>query len=137
MVDTVLYPIIGGVLIGLAASGMLWANGRVMGVSGILGGVLVRTNKDVLWRALFLSGIVLGSLLIPKIGFSIMEVPFSRELWAAGVGGLLVGVGTTLGNGCTSGHGVCGVSRFSPRSLAATAVFMTLGILTVSFLGGA
>ena len=133
--------LIGGVLIGLAASGMMWANGRVMGVSGILGGLLTPQAKDVLWRILFLAGIVIGSFFIPRLGFSIMEIPFDRGLASALVGGLLVGVGTTVGNGCTSGHGVCGISRLSPRSFAATAVFMILGIVTVGifkmFLGGA
>lgn len=126
--------LIGGLLIGLAASGMMWTNGRVMGVSGILGGLLTPKTKDTLWRALFLSGIVLGSLFIPKLGFSIMEMPFDRGIASAILGGLLVGAGTTLGNGCTSGHGVCGISRLSPRSIVATATFIALGIITVSLL---
>lgn len=128
----ILAPLIGGAAIGLAASLMLWANGRVMGVSGILGGVLKPKAKDTLWRVLFLVGILIGSFIIPKLGFSIMTIPFERGISAAIFGGLLVGIGTTIGNGCTSGHGVCGISRLSPRSLAATAVFMTLGILSVS-----
>jgi uncharacterized membrane protein YedE/YeeE len=130
----VLNPIIGGALIGLAASGMLWANGRVLGVSGILGGLFKPSSKDLPWRALFIMGLVLGSLIIPEIGFTIMEYQFDRSLIAAGVGGLLVGFGTTMGNGCTSGHGVCGISRMSPRSIAATAVFMVLGFVSVGLI---
>lgn len=133
--------LIGGILIGLAASGMMWANGRIMGISGILGGLLTPKTKDTLWRALFLFGIITGSFFIPKLGFSMMETSFDRGFLAAALGGLLVGVGTTLGNGCTSGHGVCGISRLSPRSLVATVVFMTFGIISVRlikvFLGGA
>lgn len=124
--------LIGGALIGIAAAGMMWANGRVMGISGILGGIVSPANKDVLWRVLFLAGVVLGSLLIPTLGFTTMQEPFDRGIIAAAVGGLLVGIGTTIGNGCTSGHGVCGLSRFSPRSLVATLVFMTFGILSVA-----
>ncbi len=124
--------LIGGILIGLAASGMMWANGRIMGVSGIINGLLTPRTKNILWRVLFLLGIILGSFFIPKIGFSIMETPFDRGITSAIFGGLLVGVGTKLGSGCTSGHGVCGISRFSFRSLAATIVFILMGIITVA-----
>jgi uncharacterized membrane protein YedE/YeeE len=129
-----LNALIGGIFIGLAASGMMWSNGRVMGVSGILGGLLAPKTQDILWRGLFVAGLVLGSFFIPRLGFSILQTPFDRGLMAAVAGGLLVGVGTTLGNGCTSGHGVCGISRFSTRSLAATAVFMAFGIITVGII---
>jgi len=124
--------LIGGILIGLAASGMMWANGRIMGVSGIINGLLTPRTKNILWRVLFLLGVILGSFFIPKIGFSIMETPFDRGITSAIFGGLLVGVGTKLGSGCTSGHGVCGISRFSFRSLAATIVFILMGIITVA-----
>lgn len=124
--------LIGGILIGLAASGMMSANGRIMGVSGIINGLLTPRTKNILWRVLFLLGIILGSFFIPKIGFSIMETPFDRGITSAIFGGLLVGVGTKLGSGCTSGHGVCGISRFSFRSLAATIVFILMGIITVA-----
>lgn len=126
--------LIGGICIGLAASGMMWANGRVMGVSGILGGLFKPKDKDVVWRILFIGGILTGSFLIPQLGFSVMEVPFDRGIASALIGGLFVGVGTTIGNGCTSGHGVCGISRFSPRSIVATIIFMVLGITTVGAL---
>jgi len=121
----------GGLLIGIAASILLLASGRVSGISGILGGLLVRTRGDVAWRALFLAGLVgagvLAFLIAPQ---SIGSSP--RGLVGLAVAGLLVGVGTRLGNGCTSGHGVCGVSRLSARSMIATATFMATGIATVA-----
>ncbi|HKP64167.1 MAG TPA: YeeE/YedE thiosulfate transporter family protein [Polyangiales bacterium] len=120
----------GGALIGAAASLLLIAAGRIAGISGILGGVLLPARGDVRWRALFLVGLVsaglIAALLVPEsIGTSPRSLPM---LTAAG---LLVGIGTRLGNGCTSGHGVCGISRFAPRSIAATVVFMASGVLTV------
>jgi uncharacterized membrane protein YedE/YeeE len=129
----------GGALIGLAASLLLLANGRIAGISGILSGLLVRQPGDVAWRAWFLAGLVLagvlGQVLAPEsIGLS------PRSLALTAVAGLLVGVGTRLGNGCTSGHGVCGISRLSARSLAATATFIAAGVaavLVVRLLGGA
>lgn len=135
-----LSALIGGIFIGLAASGMFWTNGRIMGVSGILGGLLNIKAKNHLWRLLFLLGILIGSLFILKLDFTIMEIPFERGIASAIVGGLLVGIGTTISNGCTSGHGVCGISRFSARSIVATIIFITLGILSVaifnSLIGG-
>lgn len=130
----IINAIIGGVLIGIAASGMMFTNGRIMGVSGIIGGLLTPQPGDLSWRVLFVLGIIFGSLLIPYFGFSIMEVPINRGLLSSGLGGLLVGIGTSLGNGCTSGHGVCGISRLSLRSLAATAVFMFFGFVVVAAL---
>lgn len=127
-----LYALIGGIFIGLAAAGMLLANGRIMGISGIVGGLLRPQTKDILWRGMFLLGMLAGGLAIPHLGFTIMETPFDRGLAAAIGGGLFVGVGTALGNGCTSGHGVCGISRFSIRSIAATMTFMVLGIAAVA-----
>lgn len=128
----IINPLIGGILIGLAATGMLWTNGRVMGISGILGGLLRPNKSDSTWRMIFFIGLFCGALIIPLLGFTIMSTPFDRGLVSALVGGLLVGFGTTLGNGCTSGHGVCGTSRLSPRSIIATLVFMFLGILSVA-----
>lgn len=126
-----LEPLIGGALIGLAASGMLWANGRIMGVSGIFAGLLVPGANQKIWRFMFLLGLVVGSLAIPILGFTVLQQDFDRNLIAAVIGGLFVGVGTTIGNGCTSGHGVCGISRMSPRSIVATLVFMCFGFLAV------
>lgn len=131
MYQDIANALIGGALIGFAAAGMLWANGRIMGISGIVGGILSLNPRPESWRILFILGLLLGSLTIPTLGFTVMEEPFQRTHLAAILGGLLVGVGTSLGGGCTSGHGVCGLSRFSPRSLVATLVFMLLGIFSV------
>lgn len=129
----------GGALIGLAASLLLIAAGRIAGISGITGGLLFPAREDLRWRALFVVGLVAAgiaaALLAPdSIGTS------PRSYVALAVAGLLVGVGTRLGNGCTSGHGVCGISRLAPRSIAATVVFMGTGMLAVvltRWLGGA
>jgi uncharacterized membrane protein YedE/YeeE len=119
---------LGGMLIGLAAAVMWLANGRITGVSGILAGAL--TGPDRGWRGAFLLGLMAGPLLLVAIGFgpqpTITAGPARLVL-----AGLLVGFGTRLGGGCTSGHGVCGLARLSPRSLAATATFMAVAGLTV------
>ena len=119
----------GGALIGLAASLLLWCDGRIAGISGILGG-LPGASGDRLWRWAFLGGLVLGA------GAWAAFAGGLPQQWQGGAGlmaaaGLLVGFGTRLGSGCTSGHGVCGIARLSPRSLAATATFMAAGICTV------
>lgn len=121
----------GGMLIGLAAAALLLLSGRIAGVSGIVGGLLPPRAGDAAWRALFVAGLVSGGVLLPAL----VADPF-RGLAALAparlvVAGLLVGAGTRLANGCTSGHGVCGVSRLAPRSLVATATFMLTGALTV------
>ena len=120
----------GGILIGLATALLLLANGRVAGVSGILGGLLRPARGDVAWRVAF----VLGLFVAPIVWLAMRAMPpaqidHSPALLA--VGGLLVGIGTRFGNGCTSGHGVCGIARLSPRSLLATACFMAAGFVTV------
>lgn len=121
----------GGTLIGFAALSMLYFNGRIMGVSGILGGILNPKTIKEAWRYFFLAGILLGGLFISKaIPFS-LENTLSRNPFELLLAGALVGWGTRLGSGCTSGHGICGVSRLSPRSLLATGTFMILGFLTV------
>lgn len=121
----------GGTLIGFAALSMLYFNGRIMGVSGILGGILNPKTLKEAWRYFFLSGILLGGLFISKaIPFS-LENTLSRNPFELLLAGALVGWGTRLGSGCTSGHGICGVSRLSPRSLLATGTFMFLGFVTV------
>lgn len=121
----------GGMLIGIAAVLLLALHGRVLGVSGILNGVLDRKHGDRDWRGALLIGVVLGALLwtlampaasAPRTGF---------PGWALAVGGLLVGFGTRVGSGCTSGHGVCGISRLSARSLVATVTFIAAGVITL------
>ncbi len=122
----------GGALIGLAAVLLLKLNGRIAGISGILNGVLTLSQGDRLWRVLFIVGLIAGGFLyqtmtsttlVTREGFSL------AQLIAAGV---LVGFGTRLGSGCTSGHGVCGISRLSIRSVIATAVFLAVGMITAS-----
>jgi uncharacterized membrane protein YedE/YeeE len=128
---TVCNGLMGGALIGCAASLLLLGNGRIAGVSGIVGGVLAPVRRDVLWRVLFLVGLlaagVAGALLAPSL---LSASPRSLPLLA--MAGLLVGVGTRIGNGCTSGHGVCGISRLSTRSIVATLTFIATGVLTVA-----
>lgn len=122
----------GGGLIGVAVSLMLLLNGRVTGISGTIFGVLVPAKGDWHWRVSLLAGLVAGGFLLRAQGGSYFSSGgFGPILPMAG---FLVGFGTVLGSGCTSGHGVCGVSRLSPRSLVATAVFMVGGILTVALL---
>ena len=121
----------GGALIGLAAALFALVNGRVAGISGILGGLLQRDGRaDRGWRAAFVGGVLAAPLLWQALrGLPPIEIDAG---WAALVaGGLLVGIGTRYGAGCTSGHGVCGVSRLSPRSLVATVAFMLAGFATV------
>jgi hypothetical protein len=128
----------GGVLIGLAASLLLIGSGRVAGISGIVGGLLLSAPGERRWRAWFVAGLLAAGVVFAiarpsAIGASPNSIPLLA------VAGLLVGVGTRLGSGCTSGHGVCGVSRWSPRSLAATVAFVAAGMFTVAlvrWLGG-
>lgn len=121
----------GGLLIGLAAALLILLEGRIAGISGIVGGLLQPLRKgDVAWRAAFALGLVAAPLLYQALA----ELPQRRidTGWATlVVAGVLVGFGSRLGSGCTSGHGVCGLSRRSPRSLVATIVFMTAGFATV------
>lgn len=120
----------GGALIGLAVSWMLLGNGRVTGISGILNGVLSPAKGDTLWRIFFLLGLWAGGLVLFWGDPSWVTPSFSSKTQLA-VAGLLVGFGTVMGSGCTSGHGVCGLSRLSPRSIVATLLFISAGILSV------
>lgn len=125
-----MYPLAGGVLIGLAATFMLYFNGRITGVSGLIGMSLTKITRANDWRYLFLAGLILGSVLLYFINpaFFAYELPFGYG--KAIIAGLLVGFGTRLGRGCTSGHGVCGLPRLSKRSLVATLTFMGVAIIT-------
>lgn len=119
----------GGLLIGAAATLLLWLNGRIAGVSNIAGGLLALKRGDVLWRLLFLCGLVAGASWYYVV---FGNVPLHRAqfpTWLLAAAGLLVGFGTSLGSGCTSGHGVCGLGRLSLRSLVATVVFVITGML--------
>ncbi|GAC1691229.1 MAG: YeeE/YedE family protein [Candidatus Dormibacteraceae bacterium] len=123
---------LGGILIGLAAVLLMSGLGRIAGVSGIAGGLVTRRGGDWPWRLAFVIGLVSAApLRLLVSGESGVGAPQVGWPWMA-LAGLLVGLGTRLGSGCTSGHGVCGIARFSPRSLAATATFMALGIATVA-----
>lgn len=122
----------GGVLIGLAATLLLGGSGRIAGISGILGEILSRPAKAGAWRWLFIAGLVAGAFgqqlisgnpVVPREGYPILLLLF---------GGLLVGIGTRMGSGCTSGHGVCGIARFSPRSIVATVTFVAVAMATVA-----
>ena len=123
--------LIGGVLIGLAVSLMLLFNGRVTGISGIISGLLKPEKNETGWRLSFLIGLIFGGFVLQILNPDIL-VQVSSALWFDYViAGLLVGFGTLLGNGCTSGHGVCGISRFSMRSIIATITFIFFGICSV------
>lgn len=124
--------LIGGMLVGLSAGLLLLFSGRIAGISGIVGGLLAKSPRsEVAWRGLFLAGLLVGGIAmsLANPGWFAMEI--DRSVWAIAIAGLLVGFGTRLGNGCTSGHGVCGISRMSPRSIAATVTFMATGAITV------
>ncbi|RMU39347.1 YeeE/YedE family protein [Pseudomonas syringae group genomosp. 3] len=120
----------GGALIGIAVSLFVLANGRIAGISGLLGGVMRFASEGWSDKALFLLGLVISPLLWGA--FTVLpKIEINAEWPALVIAGLLVGLGTRYGSGCTSGHGVCGVSRLSPRSIVATACFMTTGFATV------
>jgi uncharacterized protein len=120
----------GGLLVGLAAAVLILFNGRVAGISGIVGGLLRPTRGDLDWRIAFVAGLIVAPL-VYRMWFVLPAVQIEAKPIALAAAGLLVGFGTRLGSGCTSGHGVCGLSRLSPRSLAATAIFMAAGFATV------
>ena len=122
--------LIGGMLIGLAAAMFALLNGRIAGISGVLGGLLKPVRGDVGWRAAFVLGLVAAPL-VYALFVALPAVQIDVGYGALIAAGLLVGVGTRYGSGCTSGHGVCGLSRLSPRSLVATLTFMGGGFATV------
>lgn len=128
---TPLTALIGGLLIGLSATLLILCNGRIAGISGIVGGLLQRPNRsEAGWRIAFVLGLVLAPLLYGLV--AVQPVSQIDAGWAVlVVAGVLVGYGARLGTGCTSGHGVCGLSRLAPRSLVATLTFMATGIVTV------
>jgi uncharacterized membrane protein YedE/YeeE len=131
---TPLSALLGGALIGLSAVLLLWFNGRIAGVSSIMSGLITTSGANRNWRICFLAGLMLGA----AIWQIILPASFSlRQNYPLGLivlGGFLVGFGTRLGSGCTSGHGICGIAMLSPRSMAATMVFMLSGMLTVYLL---
>lgn len=127
----------GGILIGLSAVILMWLNGRIAGMTGILAGVLPPYERDWmntnLWRTAFLVGAITAPMVWLGLGNKIdFSVPVSNTYLA--IGGFIVGVGVTFGGGCTSGHGVCGIARLSPRSIVATIIFMIATFITVYFI---
>jgi uncharacterized membrane protein YedE/YeeE len=123
--------LLGGMLIGLATTLMLLLNGRIAGISGIVGGLLTRKGSEVGWRAMFVAGLLLAAFVYMLATGGALPVRIEASLPIVVVAGLLVGFGTRLGSGCTSGHGVSGIARFSKRSIVATSVFMGAGVVAV------
>lgn len=123
--------LIGGLLIGLSAAVLFYVNGKIAGISSIVGGLLRPRSGDTAWRWMFVAGLLTGGLVMVLVDPTRFEVAVDRSWGAFLAAGLLVGFGTRLGSGCTSGHGVCGLGRLSVRSLAATLTFMAFGFLTV------
>lgn len=122
--------LIGGVIIGIAATLLLWFNGRIAGISGIFNGLVTnKKNHDTLWRFLFILGMVAGGL-VHQTFVEQNYQPLNAPLWVLLLGGFIVGFGTSMGSGCASGHGVCGLGRLSVRSLVAVLIFLSVGILT-------
>ena len=120
----------GGVLIGIAAAMFVLLNGRIAGISGVIGGLFKPVKGDMAWRAAFVIGLI-GAPVVYGLFAALPVLRIDAQFAALVVAGLLVGVGTRYGSGCTSGHGVCGLARLSPRSLVATAAFMAAGFATV------
>jgi uncharacterized protein len=123
--------LVGGMMIGLAAVVFLLLNGRIAGISGIAGGMIGGRAGELGWRAAFVLGLIVGPLIVAAVSGSLAAVDVATSWPWLIVAGLLVGFGTRLGAGCTSGHGVCGLARGSRRSLVATALFFTVALATV------
>ncbi|MBI5507029.1 MAG: YeeE/YedE family protein [Deltaproteobacteria bacterium] len=127
---TVLPSLAGGILIGLSASALLALTGKIAGISGIVGGLLAPEAGDKTWRGAFVGGLLAGGFALALVAPGALAATLPRSTAALIAAGLLVGFGSRLGNGCTSGHGVCGIARGSRRSLAATITFMATGAAT-------
>ncbi len=126
--------ILGGALIGLSATILLLFNGRISGISSIMNGVFKSPKNEMRWRSTFLAGLIAGAVLFQLIAPDFIVPRQGYPLWLVAVGGFLVGVGTRLGSGCTSGHGICGIANLSLRSIYATLSFMASGFITVYLL---
>jgi uncharacterized membrane protein YedE/YeeE len=122
--------VVGGIIIGVAAASFALVNGRVAGISGIVGGVVKPSLPDFGWRAAFVVGLIAAPAAYARVG-PLPAAEFDASYPGVAIAGLLVGIGTRYGAGCTSGHGVCGISRLSRRSVVATLAFMTAGFVTV------
>ena len=133
---TPISAIIGGALIGLATVMLYRLNGRIAGVSGIVHGLFDRSVLDKTWRGLFVVGLIIGGLLYQVISGTSVSSNADQSFFLVALAGVAVGIGTRLGNGCTSGHGVCGIARLSTRSLIATLTFLIFGIATATVVHG-
>ena len=127
-----IYALIGGGLIGIATVLLMAAEGNILGISGILSRSLKMPTKQSVWRLVFLAGLMLPPVILLNLTNLNMPLEITANPWLLAVAGLLVGLGTVIGNGCTSGHGVCGLSRMSPRSIVATSVFIGTAVATVA-----
>lgn len=127
------HPLVGGMLIGLSAVMLWWSIAKIAGISGIVSSLLQPNSPDFTWQLAFFVGLLVSPWVVGQL-FGLPTITVSSSPWLYVVAGLLVGVGTRMGSGCTSGHGICGNARFSPRSLLATIVFMSAGFVTV-FIG--
>ena len=131
-IDNIINALLGGSLIGVSAVFLMLTIGRISGISGIASGLLsFNVTKDDLWRAAFVTGLLIGPIVYAVFGGKLPDVVMDSSFIMLIVGGVLVGFGASLGSGCTSGHGVCGIARISPRSLVATGVFLITAIVTV------
>lgn len=122
---------LGGLLIGVASIGLLLATGRIAGISGIVAGIFLPIAGDVRWRVAFVAGLPLGAWVVARVAPTTAVLDMTSSKWLLVVAGLLVGLGTQIATGCTSGHGICGLARGSPRSLVATITFMAAAAITV------
>lgn len=123
---------VGGALIGLSAVLLMLLNGRIAGITGIFAGLIEPLSTDRTWRATFIAGLAAAPLSAALIGYTVPIPLMPPSLAVIAVAGLLVGFGTRLSNGCTSGHGICGIARLSPRSLTATGIFMAAAMIVVA-----
>jgi uncharacterized membrane protein YedE/YeeE len=128
---TPIASLVGGILIGLSASAMLLFNGKIAGISGIIGGLVDLKKNDTIWRVAFAAGLLTGGFILRLLAPQAFEFAIVRSGGALVLAGFMVGLGARVGNGCTSGHGVCGISRFSVRSIVATMIFILAGAAAV------
>lgn len=124
-----LWPLVGGAILGVSASLLMLFGGQILGISGILAGVMRRPDSNSGWRFAFVAGLLAGGFLMLRANPESFVNSLDRSTWAIVLAGLLVGFGTRIGGGCTSGHGICGIGRLSPRSIVATCTFMLTGAL--------
>lgn len=125
------YSLFGGMLLGVSTTLLLLLNGKIAGISGILGGLFTPKAQDTAWRWLFIIGLVVGGVFGVRLFAAEVPLQYSSSTGMLIIAGLLVGLGTRLGNGCTSGHGICGIGRLSLRSIVATGIFMLVAGITV------